>query len=257
MPVAAYLDTILSELYSERDTMAVVAKGLGLHTVLQRMVQRHHKPEELVFLLNTSHEEERTLLLGLAKAGVAQPPAVLTNECTAQERIELYLAGGVVLVTARIFIVDLLCERVPIDQASGVIVTNAHRVSESSNVGFIMRIFRQRNRSAFVKGLSDDAHGFTRGFAKVEKVMRLLHVKRLQLWPRFHASVSGVLDGCQPLVDELSVPLSARAARLQQALLEAVDECLKELRGLNQSVDVSQVHCGLRRMSAASPCSAP
>ena len=64
---------------------------------------------------------------------------------------------------------------------------------------------------------------------------------RLQLWPRFHVGVSKVLDACQPAVEELSVPLSARGARLQHALLEAVDECLKELRSINQSVDISQL----------------
>ena len=36
-----------------------------------------------------------------------------------------------------------------------------------------MRIFRQRNRASFIKALSDDAQGFSRGFARVEKVMKL------------------------------------------------------------------------------------
>ena len=237
---AAYLETIVTELLEERDALLILAKGLGLHVVLTRIVERHHRPEELVFLINSTHEQERQLLLTMAKAGLT-PPAVLNNECPAQDRIELYLAGGVILVTARIFVVDLLCDRVPIEQATGIIVANAHRVSEGSNVAFIARIFRQRNRTAFLKGLSDDAHGFTRGFAKVEKVMRMLQVKRLQLWPRFHVDVSAVLDEFQPVVEELSVPLSARSEKLQQALLEAVNDCLKELRGLNQAVDVSQL----------------
>ena len=48
-----------------------------------------------------------------------------------------------VLQAARILIVDLLSERVPIEQASGVIIANAHRVTESSNIAFILRIVRQ------------------------------------------------------------------------------------------------------------------
>ena len=56
-----------------------------------------------------------------------------------------------------------------------------------------MRIFRQRNKTAFVKGLSDEAHLFTRGFAKVERVMRTLHVRSLQ--PRPMASRLGRTTG--------------------------------------------------------------
>ena len=239
---AAYLHTIMSDMLAERSALVVLARGLGMHLILRRLVEAHHKPEHLVLVLNTSHEEERMLLHGMAKAGDVgtSPPAIITNECSAQERMELYLAGGVVLVTARILIVDLLSDRVPVQQATGVVVANAHRVTESS-IAFIMRIFRQCNKTAFIYALSDDAHGFTRGFARVEKVMRMLHVRRLQLWPRFHLGVSSVLDQYQPHVEELTVPLSARAARLQQALLQAVDECLRELRGLDQSVDVSQL----------------
>ena len=33
-----------------------------------------------------------------------------------------------------------------------MIVANAHRASDGSNLSFIMRIFRQRNKAAFVKG---------------------------------------------------------------------------------------------------------
>ena len=241
-PIAAYLTTILSELSSEHTALLVIARGLGLHRILQRLCLEYHKPERLVFLLNTTQDEERQLLHGLSTAApAARPPAVLNNECTAQERVELYLAGGVILVTARILIVDLLCHRVPVEMAHGLIVANAHRVTDSSNIGFILRIFRQHNKGAFIKALSDDAHAFTRGFAKVEKVMRTLRVRSLQLWPRFRREVSAVLDQCQPHVEELSVPLTPRGGRLQHALLEAVDECLKELRGLNQSVDVSQL----------------
>ena len=116
MALAPYLETIVSELTSEPTALAVIAKGLGHHAVLQRLVERHHRPEELVFVLNANPAEERQLLLGLAKASSGSnspPPAVLNNDTQAAERMELYLAGGVLLVTSRVLIVDLLCERVP------------------------------------------------------------------------------------------------------------------------------------------------
>ena len=52
-------------------------------------------------------------------------------------------------------------------------------------------------------------------------VMRLLHCKRLHLWPRFHVRVAAVLDAHQPIVEELSVPLTSRGSRLQQGACAA------------------------------------
>uniref|UniRef100_A0A7S4BJ87 Uncharacterized protein n=1 Tax=Chrysotila carterae TaxID=13221 RepID=A0A7S4BJ87_CHRCT len=89
-----------------------------------------------------------------------------------QERMEKYLGGGVLLVTTRILTVDMLCARVPFAHVSGVIVANAHRVGENSNISFIMRMFRQHNTTGFVRALSDDAASLTAGFSKVEKIVR-------------------------------------------------------------------------------------
>ena len=119
-----------------------------------RLVELHATPRHLVFLLNTTQEDERQLLQAL-DARRTQPdlmtPTVITNECAASERMELYLGGGVLIVTARILTVDMLCERVPIAQIGGLIVTNAHRVSDVSNMGFILRMFRQKNKTDFIK----------------------------------------------------------------------------------------------------------
>ena len=221
-----------------------MAKGLGLHIVLQRLVEANSGPEHLVFLLNTTKEDEQQLLEQCATRGVVAP-AIINNECPAQERMELYLSGGVLAVTLRILVVDLLCDRVPTAQATGIVVANAHRVTEGGNLAFILRIFRQLNRTAFIKALSDDPPALTKGFAQVEKVMRWLRVRKLQLWPRFHVAVSACLDAAQPIVEECSVSLSGKAKDLQQALLRAVDECLTELRGGSSAVDVSQVPGGV------------
>ena len=236
----SFLDPILADAFDQEPSLLVMASGLGLHIVLQRLVEANSGPEHLVFLLNTTKEDEQQLLEQCAARGVV-PPAIINNECPAQERMELYLAGGVLAVTQRILVVDLLCERVPAALATGIVVANAHRVTEGGNLAFILRIFRQLNRTAFIKALSDDPPALTKGFAQVEKVMRWLRVRKLQLWPRFHVAVSACLDATQPVVEECSVSLSGKAKELQQALLRAVDECLTELKGGSSAVDVTQL----------------
>ena len=236
----SFLDPILADAFDQEPSLLVMASGLGLHIVLQRLVEANSGPEHLVLLLNTTKEDEQHLLEQCAARGVVAP-AIINNECPAQERMELYLAGGVLAVTQRILVVDLLCERVPAALATGIVVANAHRVTEGGNLAFILRIFRQLNRTAFIKALSDDPPALTKGFAQVEKVMRWLRVRKLQLWPRFHVSVSACLDATQPVVEECSVSLSGKAKELQQALLRAVDECLTELKGGSSAVDVTQL----------------
>ena len=211
---------------------------------MHRLVELHSNPRHLVFLLNTNKEEEKQMLQTLEsrrrRYGLMLP-SVITNEVAANERMELYLGGGVLMITARILTVDMLCERVPLAQIGGLIVANAQRVSDVSNVGFILRMFRMQNKKGFIRAVSDDAPSFMRGFSKVEKVMRTLFVRKLLLWPRFHLSVSDALSSSPPLVDEISVPLTSKTAKLQQALLVAVDTCLTELKSACRSVDVSQV----------------
>ncbi len=42
-------------------------------------------------------------------------------------RHDVYMEGGVLFVTSRILVVDLLTNRVPIDLVSGILVYNAHK----------------------------------------------------------------------------------------------------------------------------------
>ena len=151
------------QLHAEEGALTVMAKGLGTSIVMRSLVELHCDPCHLVFVLNTTKDEEQQLLHDLAMSGVSRLPAVINNECDANERAELYLAGGVLVVTSRILVVDLLSDRVPIEQTTGILVANAHRVSETSNVAFILRIVKQRNKRAFIKALSDDAPALTNG----------------------------------------------------------------------------------------------
>ena len=136
---------------------------------------------------------------------------VVTNTTTSQEREALYLEGGCISVTNRILIVDFLNTLIPFELISGIIVFNAHRVlwflfskrrfslvslgvltsqtNDKSTEAFILRVFRQHNKTGFIKALSDRPADLLKGFFQIEKVMRNLHVKRLQLWPRYSSRI--------------------------------------------------------------------
>lgn len=58
----------------------------------------------------------------------------------------VYLSGGILFVTTRILVVDMLKNRVPIDKITGIVVLRAHNVLESCQEAFVLRLFRQKNK---------------------------------------------------------------------------------------------------------------
>ena len=102
------------------------------------------------------------------------------------------VGGGVFFITTRILVVDMLAKRVPLEYVTGMVVNRAHKIVESSQEAFILRMFREANQHGFIKGFTDAPHVFMQGFAHVERVMKQLFVRRLLLWPRFHVEVNEV-----------------------------------------------------------------
>ena len=53
--------------------------------------------------------------------------SITLNHYIQRFREALYLGGGVLFVTSRILVVDLLKKQCPVDKLSGILVFNAHR----------------------------------------------------------------------------------------------------------------------------------
>ncbi len=94
-------------------------------------------------------------------------PVDVTNEISAAGRIELYRGKACLFVTTRILVVDMLNSRVLPNQIAGMIVMNAHRVTETSGEGFAARLYRSSNRKGYLRAFSDQPTSFSHGFAKV------------------------------------------------------------------------------------------
>ena len=68
-------------------------------------------PGNLVLVLGCSEQEEEWLSQRLALKGEKTLPKSVTSEVSTAERELVYLEGGVLFVTSRILVVDLLMER--------------------------------------------------------------------------------------------------------------------------------------------------
>uniref|UniRef100_A0A671V404 DNA repair endonuclease XPF n=1 Tax=Sparus aurata TaxID=8175 RepID=A0A671V404_SPAAU len=223
------------------DGLLVVAEGMGLDRILLQFMRVYSEEGSLVLLLNTTTAEQEYFTEQLRMEGVTHLPRTVTSDVQSTERYNVYTEGGVLFVTSRILVVDFLTDRIPAHLISGILVYRAHKIIESCQEAFILRLFRQKNKTGFIKAFTDKATSFSSGFCQVERVMRNLFVKKLYLWPRFQASVNTVLDRHKPDVVELHVSLTPAMRTIQSSILDIMSACLKELKRYNPSLEAEDL----------------
>ena len=94
-------------------------------------------------------------------------PFDVTNEVSAAGRIHLYRSKPCLFVTTRILVVDMLNARIQGQHIAGMVIMNAHRVTDASGEAFAVRLFRMANKRGFIRAFSDQPTGFASGFNKV------------------------------------------------------------------------------------------
>lgn len=156
-------------------------------------------------------------------------------------RYSTYLQGGVLFVSSRILVVDFLTDRVPATHVTGIIVNRGHKVIDSSQEAFILRLYRQKNTKGFVKAFTDHPHAFTQGFGRVERILKNLFVRKLYLWPRFEASVLDALNKSKPEVIEMQLKMSSKMRDIQMSVLDLVAVCVKEIKRCNPTLDTDEI----------------
>ncbi|CAM5143432.1 unnamed protein product [Eretmochelys imbricata] len=224
-----------------RDGLVICARGLGIDRILLRFLRLYCEPASLVLVLNTSPAEEEYFIDQLRSDGVVHLPRRVTNEITSNCRYEVYTQGGVLFATSRILVVDFLTDRIPSNLITGILVYKAHRIIESCQEAFILRLFRQKNKKGFIKAFTDNAIAFDTGFCHVERVMRNLFVRKLYLWPRFHIAVNSFLEKHKPEVVEIHVSMTPAMLTIQTSILDILNVCLRELKRYNPALEVEDL----------------
>eukprot|EP00977_Amphora_coffeiformis_P017512 scaffold5771_cov171-Amphora_coffeaeformis.AAC.29 len=268
----SFLSEAFEQLYDE-DGLCVFGKGLGSFLLLAAFVRFYADTKEgyvsiqqeeqqkqpaaatirppkppLVLVLGLHNEGERQALQAILTSWGCPPefmPTMITNEAgQSKDRTALYERGGVFCITSRILIVDILSNVVTSQQITGLLVYHAHQVTEQSTEAFIIRIFQSQKQpygSGFVKAFCEHPDALLQGFAKIDKVMKALHVRKLYLMPRFHHAVRQELEETThpPIVTELHQSLTPRQGAVQHAVAAAVQACIRELKAATKLLDWS------------------
>jgi DNA excision repair protein ERCC-4 len=234
-----YQDEMYTSAMFEADCLVIASKGIGLEQLLVRLCRTYSDDTNLVLVIGTRQDDAMFVIdqiINEKEIPHGKVPSQITSETSdSKKRRDVYMKGGVLFVTERILVVDLLKNRVPIDLVTGVIVYRAHKVYTDCLMPFILRLYRSKNKEGFIKGLSQNPQAFFGDFGKLDKIMRKLFVTSLQLWPRFHASIQASLGPprTQPDVIEINLPMSQTMKHMQLDIMDLMDMCLKELAKTN------------------------
>uniref|UniRef100_T1J6Q8 DNA repair endonuclease XPF n=1 Tax=Strigamia maritima TaxID=126957 RepID=T1J6Q8_STRMM len=236
-----YENEAFLEIISE-DGLTVFAKGLGLERLFFNIIKVNCELSNLVFVIGVTDDEAKYLCYELEKGkNVSQLPKIINSAYSSADRQGIYLNGGVLFITSRILVVDFLTNRVPTELVTGILVYRAHKVIESAQEAFILRLYREKNKTGFIKAFTDSPTSFMSNFCQVERTMRHLFVRKLNLWPRIRINVRESLLAKEPKVVEFYVNLSACTLAVQTSLWTVISICIKELKQSNPHLDTDDL----------------
>ncbi|VDM19504.1 unnamed protein product [Hydatigera taeniaeformis] len=218
---------------NEDSCMLVCAEGLDLDTIIYTLIKLHNDPHNLVLISNYSLPEAKYIKAKFVLENEAYDPFIITADVNTQERLEAYRRGGVVFVSSRILVVDLLRGTMPVELVTGVLVLRCHNLHEASQESFVLRLLREKNPQIFIKAFTDNAIALMSGYNRVEQLMNQFGISRLLLWPRFNLDVVNTLSNCPLNVEEVQVFLTEESSTCQRCLLEMIKATLHELVDIN------------------------
>eukprot|EP00889_Picochlorum_renovo_P003448 jgi/Picre1/30478/NNA_005842.t1 len=197
----------------ENDALFVLAPGLGLYQVVAVLLKLQDERRKLsgehgvTLVIGADATQRTTLQMELNRIYPSEErfvpdtesefPKQVTADLSTTDRLGLYASSSCLFVTTRILVVDLLSERLDPKQVSGIIVVNAHRLTDSSGEAFIIKLYKQREG---------------------------------RIWPRFRNAVQDDFENKAPQLVEVSLAADPGASIIYEAIAELLDVSVKELR---------------------------
>lgn len=214
-----------------RDLLVILAPGLGLRRVVSTLLRVYTRPQSLVVVVNASAQDVKGINHDLGTLGLGHNAIRdVHHHMSSKQRTDLYLSSGIISVTSRILVVDMLQKRIPTSLLTGMVVLNAERVSPTSIEAFIVRLYREQNNDGFLKAFSDNAEHLASGYHKLQTIMSQLRLRQVDIWPRFQEEINHDLGQRRADVIELHQPLTPRMRSIQNAIIQCLEATLHQVK---------------------------
>ncbi|CAE6359210.1 unnamed protein product, partial [Rhizoctonia solani] len=239
-----YQKTILSEcLDPSSSDLIVIARGLGLRKLVCSLLRIYDNSKSLVLLINCDPDEDTAIGEQLGIMGARYPGLrIVDYEMGSKARNELYNRGGLVSVTSRILVVDMLKKDIPTEKITGIVVMHAEKCSQLSLEAFIIRLYRDSNTEGFIKAFSDQPEQFTYGMSPLKTIMKELHLRKVHLYPRFHEQVNSSLQRRRADVVEIFPSMTPAMEEIHISLVQCMTATLQEIKRTNSTLDLDEVN---------------
>ncbi|PPQ88277.1 hypothetical protein CVT25_005440 [Psilocybe cyanescens] len=219
--------------------LLILARGIGLRRIICTLMKIYDSPQNLVLLVNATPEEESAIGEELGIIGCRKPGLrVVGYETGSKERQNLYKQGGIISVTSRILVVDLLQSDIPTELITGMLVLHAEKVTPLVLEAFIVRLYREKNKDGFIKAFTDQPEHITSGFSPLKSIMKELQIRNVHIYPRFHEEIKKSLERRRADVVELSQHLTEPMADIHHAIIQCMNTTLSELKRSNTNLDL-------------------
>jgi len=224
-----------------------MARGLGLLRIVTNLLHSYDAAgNNLVILVGADDRENGWIGEALAEHAAMSESSVCrglsmirTDLMTVEKRQGLYAKGGVFSITSQILIVDFLSGVLDPAVVTGLVVLHAEKIVSTATEAFIVRAYRQKNKTGFLKAFSDAPEPLTTGFSPLSTTLRNLFLRKPSLYPRFHVSVAKSLEGKRKAeVIELEVTMTDAMQEIQAAVLECISVSVSELKKGNPGLEM-------------------
>lgn len=168
--------------FVEHDGLLILGKGLGINHivanllhVLMHSVGGNSKKRSLIMLINATEQENNTIeeeLLELSwnsstgnLNSIPNPvdnksidifSSILGDAGTVDKRRKLYANGGIISVSNRVLVTDILSHVIEPENITGLVILHAENISQYSMDRFVVNLYRRTNKWGFVKAISDN-----------------------------------------------------------------------------------------------------
>ncbi|KAL1679123.1 hypothetical protein EV122DRAFT_263999 [Schizophyllum commune] len=243
LPLLSFHRTVLEDIHDPTtNDLLVIARGLGLRRIVCNLLKLYDSPQNLVLLVNATPEEESEIGEELGIMGCRKPGLrVVGYETGSKERQEMYKKGGLISVTSRILVVDMLQSQIPTELITGMVVLHAEKVTALVLEAFIVRLYREKNKEGFLKAFTDQPEHITSGLSPLKNIMKELQLRKVHLYPRFQEGVKKALERRRADVVELSQEMTESMAEIHHAIIQCMTSTLADLKRSNTSLDLDDL----------------
>ena len=260
----SYQQEIVQQLISQNG-LVILGRGLGIEKIVANLLQilgistynAKTRKRSLIFLINASEYENFRIGEDLMELSWMNEDIVNTEDkssgngnvqftvigagegTTVDKRRVIYDRGGIVSLSNRVLVTDMLSDVIDPGSVTGIVLLHAENIREYSNDRFVVNLYRQKNKWGFVKAFSEDPERLSIGFQPLYTELKYLKLQKAFLWPRFHIDVTRSLRShkrSENTVTEVRVKLSSYTEKIQNALMSCIEALIGELRRNNPDV---------------------